>query len=99
MKTESIESGVHDGYKAFVGCICDKCAEWRRSPANLIKPRNIAQSIRRSSAPYQAAITSFIRREIIRSDDGQSDKKIFHFEDGSFLTFMVSYAAIDDGSM
>jgi len=62
-----------------------------------IKPRTIAQSIRRSSDPYRAAITAFIRREIIRSDDGQSDKKIFHFEDGSFLTFMVSYDAIEDG--
>lgn len=62
-----------------------------------IKPRTIAQSIRRSSDPYRAAITAFIRREVIRSDDGQSDKKIFHFEDGSFLTFMVSYDAIEDG--
>lgn len=62
-----------------------------------IKPRTIAQSIRRSSDPYRAAITAFIRREVIRSDDGQSDKKIFHFEDGLFLTFMVSYAAIEDG--
>lgn len=62
-----------------------------------IKPRTMAQSIRRSSDPYRAAITSFIRREVIRSDDGQSDKKIFHFEDGSFLTFMVSYSAIEDG--
>lgn len=62
-----------------------------------IKPRTIAQSIRRSSDPYRAAITAFIRREVIRSDDGQADKKIFHFEDGSFLTFMVSYDAIEDG--
>jgi hypothetical protein len=62
-----------------------------------VTPRTIAQSIRRSSDPYRASITSFIRREVIRSDDGQSDKKIFHFEDGSFLTFMVSYAAIEDG--
>lgn len=65
----------------------------------VIKPRTIAQSIRRSSDPYRASITSFIRREVIRSDDGQSDKKIFHFEDGSFLTFMVSYAAVEDGCL
>lgn len=63
----------------------------------LVQPRTIAQSIRRSNDPYRAAITSFSRREVFRSDDGQSDKKVFHFEDGSFLTFMVSYAAIEDG--
>lgn len=57
----------------------------------------IAQSIRRSADPYRASITSFIRREILRSDDGQSDKKIFHFEDGSFLSFEVSYIAVEDG--
>ena len=62
-----------------------------------IQPRTIAQSIRISSDPYRAAITSFSRREVIRSDDGQSDKKIFHFEDDSFLAFLVSYAAIEDG--
>lgn len=69
----------------------------KRAPKLIIKPRTIAQSVRRSSDPYRASITSFVRREVIRSDDGQSDKKIFHFEDGSFLTFMVSYAAIEDG--
>ena len=57
----------------------------------------IAQSIRRSSDPYRASITSFIRREVIRSDDGHHDKKIFHFEDGSFLTFEVTYTAVEDG--
>lgn len=67
-------------------------------PKSIQTPRlTIAQSIRRSSDPYRAAITAFIRREVIRSDDGQSDKKIFHFEDGSYLTFMVSYDAIEDG--
>lgn len=30
----------------------------------------IAQSIRRSTDAYRACITSFIRREVIRSDDG-----------------------------
>lgn len=62
-----------------------------------IQPRTIAQSIRRSSDPYRASITSFIRREVIRSEGGQNDKKIFHFEDGSFLTFEVSYTAVEDG--
>jgi hypothetical protein len=71
--------------------------EYLNPTASLPERRTIAQSIRRSSDPYRASITSFIRREVIRSEDGQSDKKIFHFEDGSFLTFMVSYAAIEDG--
>lgn len=57
----------------------------------------IAQSIRRSSDPYRASITSFSRREVIRSEDGKKDKKIFHFEDASFLTFEVSYLAVEDG--
>lgn len=64
-----------------------------------IAPLTVAQSIRRSCDPYRACINSFIRREIIRSEDGHSDKKIFHFEDGSFLTFLVSYTAIEDGSI
>ena len=58
----------------------------------------IAQSIRRSSDPYRASITSFSRREVIRSNDGRADKKVFHFEDDSFLTFEVSYTAVEDGS-
>lgn len=62
-----------------------------------VQPRTIAQSIRISSDPYRASITSFSRREVIRSDDGHADKKIFHFEDGSFLTFEVSYTAVEDG--
>ena len=67
-------------------------------PLQTIGRLTIAQSIRRSSNPYRAAVTSFSRREIIRSDDGGNDKKIFHFEDGSFLTFDVTYTAIEDGS-
>lgn len=63
----------------------------------IIKPRTIAQSIRRSSDPYRASITGFIRREVIRTDDGHNDKKIFHFEDGSSLTFEVIYTAVEDG--
>ena len=63
----------------------------------IVYPLTIAQSIRRSTDPYRASITSFSRREILRSDDGQSDKKVFHFEDGSFLTFEVSYTPVEDG--
>lgn len=59
----------------------------------------IAQSVRRSSDPYRASITGFIRREVIRSEDGCQDKKVFHFEDGSFVTFQVTYVAVDDGSV
>ena len=62
-----------------------------------MKNLTIAQSIRRSSDPYRASITSFSRREVIRSEDGQNDKKIFYFEDTSFLTFEVSYLAVEDG--
>lgn len=53
----------------------------------------IAQSIRRSSDPHRAAITSFSRRDC---PHGQN-KHIYYFEDGSFLTFEVSYAAVEDG--
>lgn len=57
----------------------------------------IAQSIRRSSDPYQAAIASFSRREVIHSAHGKQDRKVFYFEDDSFLTFEVVYMPIDDG--
>lgn len=53
-----------------------------------------AQSIRRSSDPYKAAVASFTLRDVPHG----SDKHTYYFEDGSFLTFMVSYAAIEDGS-
>lgn len=77
----------------------DKFSDGRRLMVQprTVKARTIAQSIRCSSDPYRASITSFIRREVIRTDDGQNDKKIFHFEDGSFLTFEVSYTAVEDG--
>lgn len=52
----------------------------------------IAQSIRRSSDPHHAAITSFTRREI-----PHNGLRIYYFEDGSFLTFEVSYTAVEDG--
>lgn len=57
------------------------------------KHLNIAQSIRRSSDPYRAAVASFTRRDC---PHGQN-KHIYYFEDGSFLTFEVSYTAIEDG--
>lgn len=53
----------------------------------------IAQSIRRSSDPHRAAITSFTRREC---PHGQN-KHTYFFEDGSFLAFEVSYMAVEDG--
>ena len=54
----------------------------------------IAQSIRRSSDPYKAAVASFSRREVIHSTTGQADRKIFYFEDDSFLTFEVTYTPV-----
>ena len=80
--------------KQFIGGLNDaKLPAKKRA----VKPRTIAQSIRRSSDPYRASITSFSRREVIRSEDGRCDKKIFFFEDGSFLAFEVTYSAIEDG--
>jgi len=54
----------------------------------------IAQSIRRSTDPHRAAITSFSRQEILR---GQN-KHTYYFEDGSFLTFEVTFTAVEDGA-
>lgn len=56
-------------------------------------PMTIAQSIRRSSDPHHAAVTSFSRQEVLR---GQG-RHVYYFEDGSFLMFEVTYTAIDDG--
>jgi hypothetical protein len=62
--------------------------ERRTESANL----SIAQCIRRSSDPYRASIAAFTSR------DASSDKrKIFYFEDGSFLSFEITYTAVDDG--
>jgi hypothetical protein len=59
-----------------------------------IAPRlTIAQSIRRSTDPHRAAITAFSRQEILR---GQNIH-VYHFEDESFLSFAVTYAAVEDG--
>jgi hypothetical protein len=57
------------------------------------KRRTIAQSIRCSRNPHLAASTSFSRQEILR------DKNIliYHFEDESFLSFEVTYTAVEDG--
>lgn len=85
MKNEPFEDGV-----------LPTIVEKKHLTQNVCKRLTIAQSIRRSKDAYRACITSFIRREVIRSDDGQSDKKVFHFEDGSALAFMVTYAAIED---
>lgn len=65
----------------------------RRKPVGNPQYPTIAQCIRRSSDPYRAAVTSFSRRDVPHG----GNKKIFYFEDGSFLTFEVSYTAIEDG--
>lgn len=67
----------------------------RRQTSTKVKAPNltIAQSIRRSSDPHRAAITSFTRRDV---PHGQN-KQVFYFEDGSFLTFEISYMAVEDG--
>lgn len=67
----------------------------RRESVATAKPphRTIAQSIRWSSDPHHAAVTSFTRRDC---PHGQN-KHTYYFEDGSFLTFEVSYMAVEDG--
>jgi hypothetical protein len=67
----------------------------RQNTSSVNEPTHltIAQSIRRSSNPHHAAITSFSRQEILRCQN----KHVYYFEDGSFLTFHVTYSAIDDG--
>jgi len=67
----------------------------RQNTTSAITPQlTIAQSIRRSSDPYQAAVASFTRREV---PHGQS-KHTYYFEDRSFLTFEVTYTAVEDGA-
>lgn len=56
-----------------------------------------AQSVRRSSNPYLAAVASHVYRTGVDSEGHLNDKKIFYFEDGSFVTFEVAYAAVEDG--
>ena len=80
--------------KQFIGGLNDaKLPAKKRA----VKPRTIAQSIRRSSNPYLAAITANIRREVKPSEHHLNDTKVFYFEDGSFLIFAVAYEAISDG--
>lgn len=58
-----------------------------------VRPRTIAQSIRCSGNPHLAASTSFSRQEILRD----KNIHIYHFEDESFLSFEVTYTAVEDG--
>jgi hypothetical protein len=69
--------------------------ERRQNTASSSVPghRTIAQSIRWCRDPHRAAITSFTRRDC---PHGQN-KHTYYFEDGSFLTFEVSYLAVEDG--
>lgn len=62
-----------------------------------IKPMTEAQQIRASANPYQQAVAKCEYRNVRDSEDHLHDRKIFHFEDGSFLTFEVAYTAIEDG--
>lgn len=59
----------------------------------------IAEQVQRAPNPYKAAIARLIRRELINSEDHQGDKKIIHFEDGSFIAFAVSYAPVELGRL
>lgn len=58
----------------------------------------IAQQVRKTSNPYLKAVALNIRRQIVDSNNHLTDKKIFHFSDGSFLTFEVCYMAVEDGA-
>lgn len=62
-----------------------------------VAPQTRAQQIRTSSNPYLNAVAKNVLRDKIGSEDHLHDKKIFYFDDGSFLTFEVSYMAIEDG--
>ena len=66
----------------------------RQNTASPSSHLSIAQSIRRSSDPHQAAVASFSRRDVPHN----SRHHTYYFEDGSFLTFEVSYMAVEDGS-
>jgi hypothetical protein len=65
----------------------------RQNTASPFPHLTIAQSIRRCSDPHRAAVTSFTRRDVPHG----TNKQIYYFEDGSFLTFEVSYMAVEDG--
>ena len=70
--------------------------ERRKNTKSAVAPSQltIAQSIRRSSNPHHAAVTSFSRQEVMRGHG----KHVYFFEDRSFLIFEVTYTAIEDGS-
>lgn len=57
----------------------------------------IAQQIRKTPNQYLKAVACQVRRQLVDSPDHLTDKKIFYFEDGSYLTFGVSYMAVEDG--
>lgn len=56
-----------------------------------------AQKAKESANPYLTAIKLQVLREVQPSADHLTDRKIFHFADGSFLVFEVSYKAAEDG--
>lgn len=69
----------------------------KSEPTEAVK-LTIAQSIRRSSNPYLAAVTANVLREVKNSEGHLHDKKVFYFEDKSFLVFEVAYTAVEDGT-
>lgn len=52
-----------------------------------------AERIRAMPNPYLTAVARLVYREVLDSEDHLNDKKVFHFEDGSTLTFKVTYTA------
>ncbi len=66
-------------------------------PKQAAAPQTEKQRILATSNPYLAAVARCVYRTKADSEDHLHDKKIFHFEDGSLLTFEVSYTAVEDG--
>lgn len=65
-----------------------------------VKPgirRTEAQQIRSMPNAYMTAVARCAYRRPLDSGDHLCDKKVFYFEDGSSLTFQVTYTAIEDG--
>lgn len=56
-----------------------------------------AKRIRVMANPYLSSVARCVRRNVVDSEDHLHDKRIFHFEDGSFLMFDVTYAVAKDG--
>ncbi len=69
----------------------------KAAPKKVATPENEKLRILAAPNPYLAAVARCIYRTKVDSEDHLNDKKIFHFEDGSFLTFEVSYMAVEDG--